>query len=320
MSEKLISNGLLRVFKTVCETKGLNLAAQRLNVSPSYVSQALKKLEDTLHVTLFDHGCRPLKLTAAGRRLLLEGTPILLAAEALTESFLNTGAQNISIRLGIGESASFTVAPWLIAKLRHTVAQLETYTMLTSPLSDKLHSGSLDITLSPDPFTDLENYFRYPVYDEEFLLVTSKTCPPVRTAQDLRELAASKPYIGYTPESLIDKRIMDRFLRTHNLSPSVRFTTNQSYCLVGLISQIDGWSFIPPTNLLCGRSFAQEVNWSPVSAQDKETRRLWVVGKADRALLKVVRNETLRCFKDHVLPEIASLSKSLPGHITLYKN
>lgn len=55
-------------FEAIVETGNLTRAAEKLYVSQPYLSQYLKKLENTLGVTLFDRSCSPIKLTYAGER------------------------------------------------------------------------------------------------------------------------------------------------------------------------------------------------------------------------------------------------------------
>lgn len=59
----------MAVFEAVAESKSLRAAGERLGVSGSAVSQALRRLEDRLGVVLVQRTTRSLHLTAAGERL-----------------------------------------------------------------------------------------------------------------------------------------------------------------------------------------------------------------------------------------------------------
>ena len=61
-------NGMT-VFAAVAETKGFRAAGDRLGVSASAVSQALRKLEERLGVALVQRSTRSVRLTQAGERL-----------------------------------------------------------------------------------------------------------------------------------------------------------------------------------------------------------------------------------------------------------
>jgi DNA-binding transcriptional LysR family regulator len=60
----------LRVFLTVCELGGMGHAAKRLGMSQPAVSKAIRELETTLAVQLFDRAVRGVELNAYGRAML----------------------------------------------------------------------------------------------------------------------------------------------------------------------------------------------------------------------------------------------------------
>jgi DNA-binding transcriptional LysR family regulator len=74
MNEDL--NGMA-VFVAVADAKGFTAAAQRLGVSASAVSQAVRKLEAGLGVTLLQRSTRSVRLTEAGERLYATVAPAL---------------------------------------------------------------------------------------------------------------------------------------------------------------------------------------------------------------------------------------------------
>lgn len=69
-------NGMV-VFVAVAEAKGFRAAGERLGVSGSAVSQALRKLEEQLGVTLMQRTTRSIHLTEAGERLYASVRPAL---------------------------------------------------------------------------------------------------------------------------------------------------------------------------------------------------------------------------------------------------
>ena len=61
----------------------MKTAAERLGITPSAASQAVARLETQLGQPLFERDSRPLRLTSTGRMLLLEGRPLIEAADSL---------------------------------------------------------------------------------------------------------------------------------------------------------------------------------------------------------------------------------------------
>lgn len=79
----------MAVFVAVAEAKGFTAAGERLGVSASAVSQALRRLEERLGVTLVQRTTRSVRLTEAGERLYNSVNPALgeirAAVAALSE-------------------------------------------------------------------------------------------------------------------------------------------------------------------------------------------------------------------------------------------
>jgi DNA-binding transcriptional LysR family regulator len=67
----------MAIFVAVAETKGIRAAGQRLGLSHSAVSQALRRLEERLGVSLVRRTTRSVHLTEAGERLVASVRPAL---------------------------------------------------------------------------------------------------------------------------------------------------------------------------------------------------------------------------------------------------
>lgn len=77
----------LRSIKAIHEAGGLARAAEQLNITQSALSHQIKGLEDQAGVELFVRRSRPLKLSAAGLRLLRAAERILPEVAALEAEF-----------------------------------------------------------------------------------------------------------------------------------------------------------------------------------------------------------------------------------------
>lgn len=71
------------IFRTVSETGNFTRAAEKLYLTQSAVSHAIRELEESVGAVLFDRLSKRVQLTAGGRLLLEEVTPLLAASEAL---------------------------------------------------------------------------------------------------------------------------------------------------------------------------------------------------------------------------------------------
>lgn len=90
----------LRTFLGVVEHKTVRKAADILGMTPSAVSQSLASLEMQLGVELFDRETRPMRLTSAGRRLLLDGSRLLEEIERVRSRVCSETLSARALRLG----------------------------------------------------------------------------------------------------------------------------------------------------------------------------------------------------------------------------
>ncbi|SPF78386.1 LysR family transcriptional regulator [Pseudoprimorskyibacter insulae] len=77
----------LRTIKAIHELGGLARAADQLNITQSALSHQIKGLEDQAGVELFVRRSKPMKLSAAGMRLLRLAEQVLPQVEALQAEF-----------------------------------------------------------------------------------------------------------------------------------------------------------------------------------------------------------------------------------------
>ena len=105
----------LRIFAVVAERGHMTLAADTLGISQSGASAAIKALEHTYGVQLFNRVGRGIELSEAGRRFLPEAKAVLARADAARLTLLNISE---TITGAIAIAASQTIAGyWLPQRL-----------------------------------------------------------------------------------------------------------------------------------------------------------------------------------------------------------
>lgn len=108
MSEDL---NLMAVFAALAEAKNFRLAGERLGVSASAVSQALRRLEGRLGVALAQRTSRSVRLTEAGERLYAEVRPALEQMRAAAAAVGELGdAPRGTLRLHVSTGADAVLA------------------------------------------------------------------------------------------------------------------------------------------------------------------------------------------------------------------
>ena len=218
----------IKIFLTVVEKAGVRAAAAALGMSPAAVSQAVAALEANLAVTLFERDTRPLKLTAAGRRLLEDGEALLRSVQRIRTRVVSEEMTFQKLRLGMGESVATTSSPWLLNRLLKRVAGLSVCTDSYKPLVTKLRDDQLDVILCAGVDDDDERWVREEAYREELLLVTSKDCPEIRSTADLQKAVRDRPVLTETDGSADQERVK-RILGAMNASPVQEIAVSSSY-------------------------------------------------------------------------------------------
>lgn len=309
----------LRAFVAAADAKTIKGAAFDLDISPSAVSQAIAKLEGQIGQPVFVKHARPLRLTPVGARLLEEARSILQLTEGLFERVNGADLSTQKIRVGMGESVTGTISPWLITSLMAKVGQLETQTALSFPLIEMLRNDELEVVIAPHAFLNEDRFVRLNLYEEEYLLVSNEKVE--RHPKAIREFAANHPFIGYTTGSF-DEIQMERILRTLNIRPSKRVLVSSSYEMVGLIERINGWSLMTPSNLWCGRQFVKNITYTPMPEGHRHHRCMWAVGDRMRSLEAVMLTSKLarEIYAREMIPELASIPKGLEQYVTFPEN
>lgn len=109
-----LESDLLRIFVAVAQAGNVTHAAERLGRTQSAVSMQVRKLEDSVGVTLFERGPRGVALTLEGKRLLPYARRIVGLVDETTAA-MRTAPLDGPVRVGIPEEYNQTVLPNALA-------------------------------------------------------------------------------------------------------------------------------------------------------------------------------------------------------------
>ena len=169
----------LRTIRSIHETGGLARAADQLNITQSALSHQIKGLEDQIGVELFARRSKPLKLSAAGHRLLRLAERILPEIEAAAEEFIALRSGKAGrLHIAIECHACFE---WLFPVLeRFRKAWPEVDVDIRAGLAfdalPALQREEVDLVISSDP-EDLRDVEFAPLFDYEPVFVASSSHP-----------------------------------------------------------------------------------------------------------------------------------------------
>jgi DNA-binding transcriptional LysR family regulator len=139
----------LRSFVSVAEAGSFTLAARRLELSQSTVSQHIQRLEKTLQRRLVRRDTHSVGLTPDGETLLPHARQ-LLSLEKLAKSRFESAEPRGTLRLGVSEDLVAGQLPLLLGNFvaDYPSVDLELSVELSRTLYDMLARGALDLVLA----------------------------------------------------------------------------------------------------------------------------------------------------------------------------
>lgn len=165
----------LRTIRAIHQAGGLARAAELLHITQSALSHQIKGLEDQAGVELFVRRSKPLKLSAAGMRLLRVADKILPEIEALEAEFsgLREGSAG-RMHIAIECHACFEWLFPVLERFRATWADVDIDIRpgLAFDALPALQKEEVDLVVSSDP-ENLEGVVFQPLFDYEPIFVAA---------------------------------------------------------------------------------------------------------------------------------------------------
>lgn len=182
----------LRTIKAIHDTGGLARAADMLNITQSALSHQIKGIEEQAQVELFVRRSKPLKLSAAGMRMLAAAESILPQMSDLEAEFSGLVAgRSGRLFIAIECHACFE---WLLPVLEQfrkawPEVDVDIRLGLSFDAMNALRREEVDLVISSDP-DDAEQVEFTPLFDYEPVFVASAQNPlahkEVIEAEDFR--------------------------------------------------------------------------------------------------------------------------------------
>ena len=183
----------LRTIRAIHQAGGLARAADLLHITQSALSHQIKGLEDQAGVELFVRRSKPLRLSAAGMRLLRVAEKVLPEIEALETEFdgLRKGSAG-RLHIAIECHACFEWLFPVLEQFRKTWGDVDVDIRpgLAFDALPALQKEEVDLVVSSDP-EDLSGIEFKPLFDYEPLFVAAAGHPLAKRAfieaEDLRD-------------------------------------------------------------------------------------------------------------------------------------
>ena len=169
----------LRTIKAIQEAGGLARAADLMNMTQSALSHQVKGLEERTGVELFVRRSKPLKLSAAGQRLLRLADKVLPEIEKAQEEFrsLRSGKSG-RMHIAIECHACFEWLFPVLESFRHNWPDVDVDIKagLAFDALPALQKEEVDLVISSDP-EDIPGVVFVPLFDYSPVFVAASTHP-----------------------------------------------------------------------------------------------------------------------------------------------
>ncbi len=236
----------LKSFIEVANHKSFSKAASHSFVSQPALSKAVKKIEEELHVELFERSKRELKLTDAGKIVYQQGVKALLPLTELTillDELMNIEAGEIKI--GIPPLIGTLFFPAIARKLheRYPKVSLELIELGAKRISDLVDQGQIDlgiIVLPSDPTKfNITSFIR-----DEFVLFVHKDHPLTQQGVVHLHQLKDERFILFSQEFTLHDYIRQACISA-GFTPTVSYRSSQWDLIMELVASQLGITILP---------------------------------------------------------------------------
>jgi LysR family transcriptional regulator for metE and metH len=281
----------LRTIKAIHQAGGLARAADMLHITQSALSHQVKGLEDQAGVELFVRRSKPLKLSAAGIKLLRLAERVLPEIEALEEEFRGLiSGKSGRLHIAIECHACFEWLFPVLEQFRHAWPDVDVDIRpgLAFGALPALLREEVDLVVSSDP-EDLAGVDFTPLFDYEPVFVAAANHPLAGKAFVEAEDFRGETLITYP----VDRARLDVFtqlLTPAKVEPRTIRQVELTAVILLLVASNRGVSVLPDWVL-------REVRYH----SDYITRKITETGLTRRLYAATRAEDTTKPFMAHVL-------------------
>tara|TARA_R110002051_G_scaffold316835_1_gene397052 strand:- start:49064 stop:50011 length:948 start_codon:yes stop_codon:yes gene_type:complete len=245
----------LEIAVTVIAEGSMSAAAERLELTQSAVSQAMKRAEAQFGATLIHRDCRPYVSTKAGQMLAQEMPLLQQRIEQAIEKVRGAAAtpERFDLRLGMIDTFAATVGPLLLRDLIDgaLALQLSALSGLAPAQADAMKQHSIDAAVTSETLRDATNLDRFPLYREPFLLVCPIGDVDKIKGLSLADILAKNRLIHYSARSHMGRQV-DRHLQRVGLEQQRVLAFDTSDSLLAMVGRSVGVAISTPLGVLQG--------------------------------------------------------------------
>lgn len=299
----------LDIFLSVAESGSMSLAARRLGLTQSAVSQAVAALEGSLGVKLFDREMRPLALTPPGVALRDRARLLLREARETVAAVRNSGRAALPhLHLAMLDTVASAIGPHLVAKLRDMAGHWSVWSGLSAGHAQALLAREVDVIITADAeaIADNAGLERHDILSEPHLLVLPATY--TGPADDLAALSHSLDFIRFSARSHTGRQI-EQHLRRLRLEPPVRLEFDSSDSVLAMVAGGLGWALATPLCILQGAHHLPQLRCLPMPRPTLRRQLTLVARQGELGEVPArIASASIAIFRETCLPRIEAFA------------
>ena len=290
----------LRTIRAIHQAGGVGRAADLLNITQSALSHQVKGLEEQCGVELFVRRTKPLRLSAAGMKLLRLAEDILPRIEAAEDEFRALVAgKSGRLHIAIECHACFEWLFPVLEKFRHAWPDVDVDIRagLAFGALPALSREDVDLVVSSDP-EEIDGVSFAPLFDYEPRFVAASTHPLAQKEWVSPEDFSDEVLITY-PMDRARLDIFSGFLTPARVEPRGIRQVELTDVILLLVASGRGVSVLPDW-VLREVKYSRDYVTLPLG-QEGMTRRLYAATRADDAtkpfmahFLRLARSEPVK--------------------------
>jgi len=261
-------------FIEVANHKSFTKAAAHSYLTQPSLSKAIKKLEEELHVELFDRSTRHLRLTDAGQIVYQQGQKALAALselDVLLEELMDVMAG--TIKIGIPPLIGTLFFPDIARRFnqKYPKVSLELTELGAKLLGQLVEDGQVDLGIIVMPANE-KKFNIHPFIQDEFVLYLHEDHPLAhKQSISLSELRDER-FILFSKDFTLHDYVIQA-CEEHGFTPTISYQSSQWDLIVGLVSSKLGITLLP--RLIYDKQTNSNVKIIPL---EENSTLLWKLG------------------------------------------
>ncbi|MDI3453371.1 LysR family transcriptional regulator [Acinetobacter sp. V89_4] len=232
----------LEIFALIAELKSFTATAEKLGISQSAVSHALKSLEQQWGINLISRAQSDIELTTTGQQLLMHVKELLSISDTLEKEVAAIhGLNEGTLRIGsFGASSSIYLLPEILETFRQRYPKIEIYIdegedkeVAQWLLERRIEVGFL---IMPD-----ERFDTFPLIEDRFVALIPNQFP---LAQQLYIDPAQLENCPFIMTMAGSRYQVELILKNFNVKPDIKFYVSQILSIVSMVHNQLGVSIV----------------------------------------------------------------------------